>query len=121
MATVLIVEDQVFLAAELESALIEAGHSVIGKAASFDEAVRIAGTMPPEIAVVDHRLKGPHDGVAVAKHLRSLGTTIIYVTAEADHVRLVNDQAADIVSKPYDMDQLVLAVARLVKGAERHG
>ena len=68
MAIVLIVEDQSFLAYELELALVEAGHTVLGKAASFDEAVRMAGSQAPQIALIDHRLKGPKDGVAVAKH-----------------------------------------------------
>ena len=120
MATVLIVEDNLFLAHELEWVLSDAGHTVIGKAPSFDDVVRIAASQPPEIALVDHRLKGPRDGVSVARHLRSLGTKVIYVTAEADHVRLVNGEAAEILSKPYDTDDLIRAVARVVRSAESH-
>ena len=120
MAKVLIVEDNYLLAAELEDALVEAGHTVIGKAPSFEDAVRTVASGPPDVALIDHRLKGPKDGIAVARHLRTLGTKVIYVTAEADHVRLVNGEAADIVSKPYTEDELILAVARVVRSAESH-
>jgi DNA-binding response OmpR family regulator len=120
MARVLIVEDDFFLAYELEGALVEAEHTVIGKASSFQDAARIVASELPDVALVDHRLKGPRDGVAVARYLRERGAKVIYVTAEADHVRLVNDQAADIVSKPYNPDELILAIARVVKAAESH-
>jgi hypothetical protein len=35
------------------------------------------------------------------------------VTAEADHVRLVNGEAAEILSKPYDEKDLIVAVERV--------
>jgi DNA-binding response OmpR family regulator len=121
MTTVLIVEDNYVLAAELELALAGAGHTVIGKAPSFEAVVRIVASGAPEVALIDHRLKGPRDGVAVAQHLRKLGTKIIYATAEAQHVRLVNGEAAEILSKPYSEKELICAVARVVKSAEQHG
>jgi hypothetical protein len=82
MATVLIVEDDFVLAYTLDQALTKAGHVVVGRAPRFEDAVEIAAVRPPEIALVDYRLKGPRDGVAVAEHLRKLGTHIIYVTAD---------------------------------------
>ena len=84
MTTVLIVEDDFKLAAELEWALADAGHTVIGKAASFEDMVGIVASQTPEIALDDNWLKGAKDGGSVARHLRSLGTKIIYMTAEAD-------------------------------------
>lgn len=118
MATVLIVEDDYFLADELRQSLTEAGHKVVGTAPSFERAAEIAASSPPQVALVDYRLKGSRDGLAVAEHLRKLGTHIIYVTSEPDAVRLA-DGRAEIVPKPYDMNELVRAVAHVVQSAER--
>jgi DNA-binding response OmpR family regulator len=118
MATVLIVEDDFFLADELGQSLTEAGHTVAGKALGFEDAAEIAAASPPQVALVDYRLKGSRDGIAVAEYLRKLGTHIIYVTSEPDAVRLV-DGLAEIVPKPYDMNELVRSVAHVVQSAER--
>jgi DNA-binding NarL/FixJ family response regulator len=53
------VQDNHFLAAELEAALVEVGHRVIGKAPSFDGALQIVESSVPEVALVDQRLQGP--------------------------------------------------------------
>jgi CheY-like chemotaxis protein len=84
MASVLVVEDDSILAYVLERVLIQAGHKVVGTAASFAKAVSIAASAPPELALVDFHLSGPENGALVAQHLRQLGTKIIYVTARAD-------------------------------------
>lgn len=118
MATVLIVEDDFLLAGALKHVLIDAGHEVVGSAPTFEDAVEIAAAKPPQVALVDFRLRGPRNGVAVAEHLRKLGTHIIYVTSEPDAVRLV-DGLAEIVPKPYDFDTLMRAVADIVQSAER--
>jgi DNA-binding response OmpR family regulator len=118
MATVLIVEDDFFLADELAQSLTEAGHVVPGKAPSFEDAAEIAALSPPQVALVDYRLRGERDGVAVAEHLRKLGTHIIYVTSEPDAIRLV-DGLAEIVPKPYDLNELIRAVDHIVQSAKR--
>src|SRR5690242_9544487 len=85
---------------------------------SFEIAAEIAASTPPKVALVDYRLRGLRDGIAVAKHLRKLGTHVIYVTSEPDAIRLV-DGLAEIVPKPYDMNELIQAVDHIVRSAER--
>jgi two-component system, response regulator PdtaR len=119
MASVLVVEDDAILAYTLERILIEAGHEVVGTAASFARAVSIAGSTPPELALIDFHLSGPEDGTLVARHLRQLGTKIIYVTASADEVRLI-DGTAEIVPKPFENDVLLKAVQRIIASAKSH-
>jgi CheY-like chemotaxis protein len=113
MALVLVVEDDSILAYVLERVLTKAGHDVIGTAASFAKAVSIAASVPPELALVDFHLSGPENGTLVAHRLRQLGTKIIYVTANAEQVRLI-DGSAEIVAKPFKDDVLLKAVERVI-------
>lgn len=119
MASVLIVEDDSILAYVLERTLAGAGHTVVGTAASLTKAVRIAASVTPELALVDFHLRGPENGALVAQHLRQLGTKIIYVTANADQVRLI-DGVAEVVPKPFDDHVLLKAVERVIASAQSH-
>jgi CheY-like chemotaxis protein len=94
------------------------GHEAVGIATGLDAAIRMAEAKRPDIALVDYRLKGHRDGVKVALQLRKLGVKIIYVTASADEVRLING-VAEIVPKPLDKLDLSRAVQRVIGSAER--
>jgi CheY-like chemotaxis protein len=119
MASVLVVEDDAILAYALDRILTKAGHEVIGTAASFRKAISIAASAPPDLALVDFHLSGPENGALVAQHLRQLGSKIIFVTASADEVRLI-DGSAEIVPKPFDDDALLKAVQRVIASAKSH-
>ena len=67
-ARVLIVEDDMLIALDVEHALREAGYDVCGVATSEAEALELAERLRPEMAVVDISL-GPGDGRVVAKTL----------------------------------------------------
>ena len=58
---VLIVEDDAFIATDVEHALIAAGYDVCGVAATEVEALQLAEQRAPELAVVDVKL-APGDG-----------------------------------------------------------
>ena len=119
LASVLVVEDDAILAYALEQVLTKAGHRVLGTAASLARAVSIAARAPPQLALVDFHLSGRENGTLVAQHLRPLGTKIIYVTANADEVRLL-DGSAEIVPKPFDDGALLKAVERVIASANSH-
>src|ERR1700709_1524068 len=65
-AKLLIVEDDYLVAGEIEHALVEAGHDVIGIADSSEEAVEIAREQTPTIIIMDIRLNGIRDGIDAA-------------------------------------------------------
>jgi DNA-binding response OmpR family regulator len=115
-----IIEDDAFLAQDLKQVLSDAGHEVIGIASSLDKALRIAKTAKPHLALVDYKIHGLEDGVMVARHLRRLGTKVIYVTGSAEEVRLI-DGTTEIIRKPYDPVQLLNAVERVVQSAASYG
>lgn len=112
MATrsVLIVEDEFIIAYSMGTVLEGAGFEVAGLAATFERAVEIADAKRPDLAVIDFRLQGDKDGVEVARHVRQLGTRVIYVTSNDGSVRLA-DPGAVIVPKPWAPDELLNAIA----------
>jgi two-component sensor histidine kinase len=113
---ILIVEDAVLLALELEASLTEAGARVIGVAANVEEALKLAAT-PFDVAVLDANL----NGVAVtpvAEALRRLGRPFIFATGYGDAVPAPEGFDAPVVRKPYNVAQIAAAVAEaLGRGA----
>jgi two-component system, response regulator PdtaR len=112
---ILIVEDDYFIANELEHGLREAGYDVVGVAVTATEAVDLAVQLKPDIAIVDIRLARNSDGIATAVSLReTCNVRSIFATAHADpETRRRAEKAEPLgwVTKPYTAD-LVIAVIR---------
>src|SRR4051794_37934673 len=66
---ILLVEDDYFVALELEHELSDAGFEVIGIATTAEEAVNIGKSENPDLAIMDIRLGGHRDGVDAAIEL----------------------------------------------------
>jgi two-component system, response regulator PdtaR len=113
---VLVIEDDLLIASQIESALTEAGFEIVGVVTSGEEALEVAGTRPLDLAVVDIRLAGDRDGVDTALELfRAHGIRCIFASAHSDseaHRRA--DPAAPLgwLEKPYAMGSLTMLVRR---------
>lgn len=108
---VLIVEDDPFIAMDLEGVLSDAGCEICGVAASETEALRLGAATRPAFAVVDVRLS-PGDGRVVARELlRHYDTAVLMATA---HTRESDDLAATgalgCLAKPYSADVVPAAL-----------
>lgn len=77
---VLVVEDELLVAMDLEAVLIEAGHQVLGPAASVDEALRLLETKRPDVALLDYNLQG-ETVVPVAESLSDLDVPFVLASA----------------------------------------
>lgn len=67
---ILIVEDESIVALDIQARLKHLGYQVVGIADSGEEAIKLAGTEKPDLALMDIRLNGYMDGVETAQHLR---------------------------------------------------
>ncbi|SRR5579883_3126208 len=118
-ARILVVEDDFLVASQVEMALSDAGFDVTGVAASADEAVRLAQSQRPALAVMDVRLAGERDGIQAALEMfRKLGIRCIFATAHGDqHSRERAQPAMPLgwLQKPYSMASLVTAVRRALR------
>lgn len=122
-ARILIVEDDYFVASELEATLIDAGFDVVGIAASAEEASALARAERPLLAIMDIRLVGPRDGVDAALELfRRDGIRSLFATAHQDPRTRERAAAASPlgwISKPYRAEA-VIELIRLALASLRH-
>jgi PAS domain S-box-containing protein len=109
---VLIVEDALLLALELESGLQEAGAHVIGCAADVEEALRMMELGPIDAAVLDANLNGV-SVAPVAEALRARGVPFVFATGYGDSKILPEGFDAPIIRKPYDVTQVAAGLAEV--------
>jgi len=117
MRSVLIVEDEIFVATDLERILQEAGFTVTAIAADRLEALAAADTA--EIALVDINLRDGQTGPQIACDLsRDYGVKVIYVTANPSQIEPKADKAVGFVRKPFS-DAAILAAVNYASGVEK--
>jgi two-component system, response regulator PdtaR len=119
---ILVVEDDYFVAVELEHRLQQAGFEVIGIAVTADEAVQIAAAQQPQLVIMDIRLNGPRDGIdaAIALH-RDFGIRSIFASAHGDRETRNRAEAAKPLGwleKPYSPASLISLVNTVLSTRE---
>lgn len=107
----LIVEDAVLLALELEAGLQEAGAEVVGSASELEEALQLLDR-PIDAAVLDANLNG-ESVRPVAEILRDRGTPFVFATGYGER-GAPEGFDAPVVRKPYNVHQIVQALAKAV-------
>ncbi|WP_114946013.1 response regulator [Microvirga calopogonii] len=99
---ILIVEDEILIALELESLLQDLGHEVVGMAASSAEALSLGQTLRPDLAFVDVHLADGPTGVDVARSLSvNHRVTVLFMTANAKRIPEDFAGAWGVIAKPY--------------------
>ncbi|MCF4124377.1 response regulator [Methylobacterium sp. SyP6R] len=118
---VLIVEDEAFIALELECLLEEAGYVPVGVAIRSGDAIALAHDLSPDIALVDIHLADGPTGVAVAQALSArAGITVLFTTANAKRVPPDFAGAVGIIAKPYS-ERVIRAALAYVAGRYHGG
>lgn len=99
---ILVVEDEVLIALELEHLLDELGHVTVGITGSAAEAVALGRSTAPDVALVDvHLVDGP-TGIEVARALSAdARTTVLFMTANAKRIPPDFAGALGVIAKPY--------------------
>ena len=113
-AKILIVEDDFLAASEIEAVLTEAGYAIAGIANRAEEAVKLAKSESPDLAIMDIRLVGEPDGVEAALEIfRETGIRCIFATAHQDaRMRSRAEPAVPLgwLPKPYARHALIAMV-----------
>lgn len=99
---ILVVEDEALIALELECLLGDLGHVTVGVAGSSTEAIALARSTVPDVALVDvHLVDGP-TGVEVARVLSAdPRMTVVFMTANAKRIPDDFAGALGVIAKPY--------------------
>jgi len=111
-ARVLIVEDAVLLALELETGLSEAGADVVGPAYELEEALALLD-QPIDAAVLDANLNG-RSVSPVAELLQQRKIPFVFATGYGETGGAPGGFDAPVIRKPYDVTQVAAAVAELL-------
>ncbi len=84
-SNILIVEDEIIIAADLKGRLEKLGYNIVGISATGNDAIRKTGETNPNLVLMDIMLKGNMDGIDTAQKIRDLyDIPVIYLTAYYD-------------------------------------
>jgi DNA-binding NarL/FixJ family response regulator len=121
---ILVVEDDYFVAIDLEDGLREAGMQVLGPVSTAEAALALAHAERPILAVMDIRLAGQKDGIEAALELyRELGIRCIFASAQVEppyRQRAAPARPLGWVQKPYTLSAVVAAVKNALPEAEQN-
>jgi two-component system, NtrC family, response regulator AtoC len=111
--SVLVVDDELLIRKSLGKVLRSSGYTV-DVASTGAEGLEKVGSLRPQVMVLDMRLPDT-DGLSVLKRAREVDPLlqVIIITAHGDVQTAVNAMkhgACDFVRKPYEMEEIVLAV-----------
>ncbi|WP_371395343.1 response regulator [Fretibacter rubidus] len=111
---VLIIEDEPFIAADIEGLVTELGHSVDAIAATQTEAVKAANNKKPGLVLADVQLADGSSGIdAVADILGEYDVPVIFITAFPERL-LTGDkpEPAYLISKPFQSNNVKAAISQ---------
>jgi PAS domain S-box-containing protein len=104
--TILIVEDEKIVAMDIAGNLKSAGYEVLGIVASGKDAIELVEKTPPDLILMDIRIKGDIDGIQTAEIIQShYDIPIVYLTAFADENTLSRARITapyGYIIKPFD-------------------
>ncbi|TWB44275.1 response regulator [Nitrospirillum pindoramense] len=110
----MIVEDDALVALGIRLTVEDLGYEVCGIAASEPEAIALAASSHPHLALMDIRLKGTVDGIDTARRLRNeFSLRSVFLSAYTDEqtmARASQTYPLGFVQKPYSAGQLKSAL-----------
>ncbi len=114
---VLIVEDEVIVAEDVRSKLTSKGYEVTGVVDTFEKAHDSVKANPPDIMILDIRIKGEITGVETAIILASQfekAIPIVFLTAfsESEFPVLKAVESYTFVKKPFTEEALFQAIEK---------
>jgi PAS domain S-box-containing protein len=113
-ASVLVVEDEAIVRADVEDYLKSFGYRLAGSVASGEEAKRLAVEFRPDLVLMDIMLAGKLDGIQAGKYIQTrLGIPVVFVTAHGDEDTLERaklNAPFGYVLKPFNDRELRTAI-----------
>ena len=102
---ILIVEDEMLVALNLEDMLVQLGHTVVAMAARIPEAMKLAAESHIDLAILDLNLSGM-SSFPVADVLRSRGIPFMFATGYGSRGLTESYRSEIVMAKPYGLLQL---------------
>lgn len=112
---ILIVEDEIFVAIEIEQVVQELGHDVVGLAGDAETALKLSDMA--DIALVDLNLRDGPTGIGLGSQLAAAGKTVVFLTANPSQLGDGVPGALGVISKPLSDNELRQAISFAVARA----
>jgi CheY-like chemotaxis protein len=87
---VLVVEDEVIIAAHIEVMIQDLGHDVVGSVTSGEEAILIAAEEQLDLVLMDVALRGAMNGIEAANQIRANSKVAIVFMSAYSTAELIN-------------------------------
>ena len=97
---ILIVEDELIIAIDVEACLSEEGHQIVGIARESETALGLGQRLKPDLALVDVHLVDGETGPEIAGHLKDMGIPVLFMTANTSTLPDGMAGALDVIPKP---------------------
>jgi len=115
---ILIIEEEIIIATELQMRLEARGFQVVALAKSAEEGIKLALKLKPDLILTEIVFRGELDGIEAVKRINKLHKIpVVYVTTlsylETDP-RVVATNPVDFISKPVD-DKMLFEVINNIK------
>jgi len=119
---ILIVEDEMIIAAKISMHLEQMGYEVSGIVPRGEEAIVHCQQSPPDILLLDINLRGTMSGIDTGKAIQQqMDIAIVYLTANADQETFdlaKETQPYAFITKPYKKNELERVLALIAKRLE---
>lgn len=110
--TILIVEDDPFIAMDLEDTFDACGFKVIGPVADVNTGLKVLKETSPDIAMLDYNL-GRETSIEIARELSQQNIPYFFLSGQIKSVIVDHDiPPQPVIAKPYVPDHLI----RIVEG-----
>lgn len=109
----LIVEDELIVAANIKSVLLTAGHTICGVARSVRSALDILQNHRPDMVLIDIYLKGEMSGIDLAFQLNEKNIPFVYISANSSREVLEDAKATGpygFIVKPFREKDLLISL-----------
>ena len=122
---ILVIEDEPVIAMDIVGIVRQAGHRVLGVAATRGQAVAMAGAQPPGLILADIKLADDSSGIKAVDEILGLlaeqrpggpRIPVIFITAFPE--RLLNDERLEpslLITKPFSEHLLRVAIAQALQ------
>ena len=119
MATVLIVDDTLFMRASIKQMLVENGHSVAGEASNGKEAIEQYAELKPDVVLMDITMPDM-DGIEALRLIKEKdpNAKVVMCTAmgqQAMVAKAVELGAQQFIVKPFQAERLIAAIENVCR------
>ena len=111
---VLIIEDEPFIALDLQTLVADLGHNIVGIARTHAEAIKLVANARPGLILADIQLADGSSGLeAVNQILESFSVPVIFVTAYPERFLTgAPPEPAFLVTKPFSVESLKAVISQ---------